>query len=70
MPFILRIKFEYFKLLEELDKLKNIFHKINIIEKYSLEEFNINNSFFKIYYYGSPKRLKIRIIRIWLSFKK
>ena len=29
-----------------------------IIENYTLEEFNINNSIFKIYYYGNPKKLR------------
>ena len=37
-------------------------YKINIIDKYFLEEFNINNSFFKIYYYGNPKKLSNELL--------
>ena len=36
---------------------------MNIIENFSLEEFNINNSFFKIYYYGNPKKLKAELLK-------
>ena len=35
-----------------------LFIKLSIIENYTLEEFNINNSLFKIYYYGNPKKLR------------
>ena len=59
-PLSIKVKYEY-EHIEELSRLKNIFQKMNIIEKYSLEEFNINESYFKIYYYGSPKRLKIEL---------
>ena len=47
--------------IQELSRLKDIFYKMNIIEKYSLEEFNTEESYFKIYYYGSPKKLKIEL---------
>ena len=57
IPLSIKVKFEYNK-PEDLDKLNNTFYKINIIDKYFLEEFNINNSFFKIYYYGNPKKLR------------
>ena len=57
------------KHIEELSRLKNIFQKMNIIEKYSLEEFNINESYFKIYYYGSPKRLKIELSELGYHLK-
>ena len=40
---------------------QHILAKMNIIEKYSLEEFNINEFYFKIYYYGNPKRLKTEL---------
>ena len=40
-----------------LGKLEKILHDISIIDNFSLEEFNINNSFYKIYYYGNPKKL-------------
>ena len=56
MPLSVQLKFEQ-KNIKELDKLRNIFYKISIIDSYTLEEFNINNSFFKIYYYGNPNKL-------------
>ena len=62
IPLSIRIKFE-FKNLEDLEKLKNTLYRINIIDKYSLEEMNINNSFFRIYYYGNPKRLKNELLK-------
>ena len=57
MPLSINLKFQH-KNLKNLDKLKNIFYKISIIDNFTLEEFNINNSFFEIYYYGNPKKLK------------
>ena len=62
IPLLLRIKFQHTN-LRDLDKLKNTFYKISIIDNYSLEEFNINNSFFKIYYYGNPKRLRTELLK-------
>ena len=62
MPLIIKLKFQHTN-LEDLDKLRNTFYKISIIDNYTLEEFNINNSFFKIYYYGSPKKLKSELLR-------
>ena len=56
IPLSIKVKFEYSK-PKDLDMLNRTFYKINIIDKYFLEEFNINNSFFKIYYYGNPKKL-------------
>ena len=61
-PLLIRIKFQH-RNLEDFDKLKNTFYKISIIDNYSLEEFNINNSSFKIYYYGNPKRLKTELLK-------
>ena len=57
MPLSINIKFQHSK-LEDLDKLRNTFYKISIIDNYNLEEFNVNNSIFKIYYYGNPKKLR------------
>ena len=57
MPLSINIKFQHSK-LEDLDKLRNTFYKIGIIDNYNLEEFNVNNSIFKIYYYGNPKKLR------------
>ena len=62
MPLLINIKFNH-KNLKDLEKLKNTFHKISIIDNSVLEEFNINNSLFKIYYYGSPKKLKSELLK-------
>ena len=51
IPLLIRIKFQHTN-LRDLDKLKNTLYKISIIDNYSLEEFSINNSFSKIYYYN------------------
>ena len=61
-PLSIRIKFQH-KNLRDLNKLKNAFYKISIIDDYSLDEFNINNSFFKIYYYGNPKKLRTELLK-------
>jgi len=57
MPLSIKLKFQH-KNIKNLDELRNTFKKIDLINNYTLEEFNINNSFFKIYYYGVPKKLK------------
>ena len=57
MPLSIKIKFQHSN-IKDLDKLKKTFYKISIIEDYTLEQFNIKNSLFKIYYYGNPKRLR------------
>ena len=67
-PLSIRIKFQH-KNLKDLNKLKNAFYKISIIDDYSLDEFNINNSFFKIYYYGSPKKLKSELSKFGYQLK-
>ena len=67
-PLSIRAKFEY-EHIQELSRLKNIFEKMNIIEKYSLDEFNINESYFEIYYYGNPKKLKIELSELGYHLK-
>ena len=57
MPLTISLNFQHSK-LEDLDKLRSTLYKINIIENYTLEKFNINNSLFKIHYYGNPKKLR------------
>ena len=57
MPLSVRLKFHQTN-LKNLNELRKTFQKIDIIDNYTLEEFNINNSFFKIYYYGDPRKLK------------
>jgi len=56
-PLLIRVKFQHLN-LENLDKLKKNLNNISIIENYSLEELNIKNSFFKIYYFGNPRKLR------------
>ena len=46
MPLSINLKFQHSN-LKDLDKLRNTFYKISIIDNYTLEEFNINNSFLK-----------------------
>ena len=62
MPLSINIKFQHTN-LKNLDDLRSAFGKISIIDNYSLEEFNINNSFFKIYYYGDPKKLRSELLK-------
>ena len=68
MPLSIRLQYQHSN-LEELDKLRNIFYKISIVESYTLEEFNINNSFFKIYYYGNPKKLRSELLKFGYQLK-
>ena len=62
MPLSIKLKFQH-QNLKSLDELRNVFNRINIIDNYTLEEFNFNNSFFKIYYYGNPKKLKSELLK-------
>ena len=62
MPLSIKLKFQH-KNIKNLDELRNTFQKIDLINNYTLEEFNINNSFFKIYYYGDPKKLRSELLR-------
>lgn len=62
MPLSIKIKFDY-KKLKNLDKLRNVFYKINIIDNYALKEFNVNYAYFKIYYYGNPKKLRTELLK-------
>jgi len=60
IPLSIKISFQH-ENLEDLDKFRNVLNKINIIDNYTLDEFNINNSSYKIYYYGNPKKLKVEL---------
>ena len=62
MPLSIKLKFQHAS-LNNLDELRNTFQKISIINNYTLEELNINNSFFKIDYYGNPKKLKTELLK-------
>ena len=68
LPLTLDLKFKY-KNLKELDTLKSAFNRISIINNYVLHEFNINNSFFKIYYYSGPKKLKNELEKLGYDLK-
>ena len=68
MPLSISLQYQHSN-LEDLDKLRNIFYKIGIIDSYILEEFNINNSFFKIYYYGNPKKLRSELLKFGYQLK-
>ena len=52
-----------------MDKLKENFYKVSIIDSYILEEFNTNYSIFKIYYYGNPKRLSTELLKFGYQLK-
>ena len=68
MPLSVNVKFQHDN-IKDLDKLRNTFFKLSIIEDYDLEQFNINNSFFKIYYYGNPKRLRSELLKLGYQLK-
>ena len=68
LPLSIRLKYQHSS-LQKLDKLRNIFYKIGMIDSYVLEEFNINNSFFKIYYYGNPKKLRSELLKFGYHLK-
>ena len=64
----IKIKLENKNLLN-LDKLKNDLSSISIVDSYFLEEFDINNSYFKIYYYGNPKKLTTELLKFGYKLK-
>ena len=68
MPLSIKLKFQH-KNLNDLQMVRSIFGRINIIDNYVLEEFNINNSYFKIYYYGNPKKLKSELLKFGYLLK-
>ena len=68
MPLSIRLQYQHLN-PEDLDKLRNTFYKIGIIDSYTLEEFNINNSFFKIYYYGNPRKLRSELLKFGYQLK-
>ena len=63
MPLSLNFKFQH-KNIKNFVELRNKLKKISIIDNYTLKEFNIENSIFKIYYYGSPKKLKSELFKL------
>ena len=63
MPLSIKVKFEYDN-ISKFHKLKENFYNISIIDDFDLEQFDINSSFFKIYYYGNPKKLKSELFKL------
>tara|TARA_B110000263_G_C15234463_1_gene476293 strand:+ start:82 stop:1164 length:1083 start_codon:yes stop_codon:yes gene_type:complete len=68
LPLSINFKF-YHKSLSSLNDVKESLHKINIIDKFSLEEFSIKESNFKIYYYGNPKNLQKELFKLGYQLK-
>ena len=68
IPLSIRIRFKNSTSLK-IEELKNVLHKISLIDNYSLEEFNVNHSFFKIYYYGDPKKLTSELLKFGYQLK-
>ena len=62
MPLSIKVKFQHNN-IKNFDRIRNILPKISIIKNYKLEEFNTNSSFYKIYYYGNPKKLKLELLK-------
>jgi len=62
MPLTVKIKFNH-ENLSQLNNLKDVFLKINIINHYKHEEFSIQHSIFKIDYYGNPKKLRAELLK-------
>jgi len=60
MPLSINVKFNHIN-NNNLDNLKNNLYEVNIIDNYFLEKFDVNYSYFKIFYYGTPKRLKLEL---------
>ena len=68
IPLSIRIKFKN-KNLKKIDNLKNTFYKIGIIDNHYLEEVNVNHVFFKIHYYGNPKKLTTELLKFGYELK-
>ena len=68
MPLSIKLKFKH-QNLEHFRELRKTLRKISIIDNFILEEFNVNNSFFKIYYYGDPKKLKSELQKFGYKLK-
>jgi len=67
-PLSIRIKLKNSN-LKNLNKLKKTLYKISIIDSYFLEEFSINQAFFKVYYYGNPKKLTQELSKFGYQLK-
>ena len=68
MPLSVKIKFKHTN-LKNLDELRNVLYKITMIDNYILEEFNTESSYFKIYYFGDPKKLRSELSKFGYQLK-
>jgi len=68
LPLSIKLKFQH-KSLANLNKLRDTFNKIRIVDNYTLEEFSTNFSYFKIYYFGNPKKLKSELLQFGYQLK-
>ena len=68
MPLSIKIKFNH-KDLNDFTKFRDTLDKINIVDNYSVDEFNINTSYYKIYYYGNPKKLRAALSELGYFLK-
>ena len=62
LPLSIDLKFNHNN-IKKLDSLRDVFKKISIIDNFSLENFDVNSSLFKIYYYGDPKKLRSELLK-------
>jgi len=68
MPLSINVQFKH-ENLKDLDNLKNTLNKVTIINNFDFVKFSINNSDFKIYYYGNPKNLKSELLYFGYNLK-
>ncbi len=68
MPLSINVKFNHIN-KSNLENLKNNLYDVNIINNYLFKKFDINYSYFKIYYYGTPKRLKLELNKFGYDLK-
>tara|TARA_Y100000590_G_C15681984_1_gene1000163 strand:+ start:389 stop:1486 length:1098 start_codon:yes stop_codon:yes gene_type:complete len=62
LPLSIQVKYNH-NSAKELNNLEKTLNKIHVINKYTLEKFDINNAFFVINYYGDPKKLNDEFYR-------
>ena len=68
LPLNILVRFQY-KNPKDLNNLENTLKKIHVINTFTLVKFDINNSFYKINYYGNPKKLSDEFYRFKYNLK-
>ncbi len=68
IPLSIKIKYKDMS-LSDIDKLKTSLSKIDIIDNFFLEEINNDYVFFKINYFGSPKKLTLELLSLGYILK-